>query len=322
MSINPGTAPGYGPPQGSYSPPPFQGSAPPTGHGYAPVHAPAPVSTSSNKIPILFGCVIALLAANVYLFLQINDLKTTIGKNQTDVLTELDKLRESSAVTLQTNRRSVEALKDELETARRQAHLAAGEAKVEALKKVEETKAELQAAQQKAQQQTNSQISEVRQAADTANTKIGQVNADVGSVKTEVASTKSELEKTVADLKRVSGDLDGHSTLIATNGKELAALRALGERNYFEFNIHKAKQAQRVGDVSILLKKADPKHNRYTIELTADDKLVEKKDRTINEPLQFLTSKAKQPYEIVVNDVKKDQIAGYLSVPKVLTGRN
>ena len=72
----------------------------------------------------------------------------------------------------------------------------------------------------------------------------------------------------------------------------------------------------------VLLKKADPKKNRYTIELTADDKVVEKKDRTINEPLQFLVAKARQPYEIVVNDIKKDQIVGYLAIPKVQAARN
>jgi len=81
------------------------------------------------------------------------------------------------------------------------------------------------------------------------------------------------------------------------------------------------RQSTRVGDVSIELKKADPKKNRFTIQITADDKTVEKKDRTVNEPIQFYTSKARQPYEIVVNSVKKDTIAGYLATPKVQTGR-
>ena len=141
-------------------------------------------------------------------------------------------------------------------------------------------------------------------------------------MKGDVATTKSELEKTVADLKRTSGDVNGQGVLIATNSKELSALRQLGERNYVEFNIKKAKQPQKVGDVMVLLKKADPKKNRYTIELTADDKTVEKKDRGVNEPLQFLVAKARQPYEIVVNDIKKDQIVGYLSIPKVQNARN
>jgi chromosome segregation ATPase len=310
MSISPSPAP-YAPPQASSYP------AQP-----APAAAPAPTPSSSKTIPILFGAVAAaLLGANVYLYNQVNTLRTELDKNQTSLLAELDKLRETSAVTTQTQKRNVENLREQLEVARRQARMAAGDAKVEALKKVEETKAQLEAAQEKAQQQVKSQISEVKQVADSATSRITEVNTEVTGVKTEVASTKSELEKTIADLKRTQGDLDGHTTLIATNGKELAALRALGERNYVEFTIHKAKQSQKVGDVAILLKKADPKKNRYTIELTADDKLVEKKDRTINEPLQFLTSKAKQPYEIVVNDVKKDQIAGYLSIPKVLNGR-
>ena len=309
MSINPSTSPGYippGPPPPPYNPPP----PPQSGTG------------SGAKIPILFGAIIALLGANGYLFYQLNNLKTDMGKTQNSILAELDKLRESSAVTTQTSKRSVDTLRDQLEAERRMARIAVGDARSEALRKVEETKRQLVTAQEAAQQIVNTKISEVKQVADTATTKITEVGTEVTSVKTDVATTKSELEKTVADLRRVGGDVDGHSTLIATNGKELAALRALGERNYFEFNIKKSKQSQKVGDIMLTLKKADAKRNRYTIELTADDKTVEKKDRTVNEPLQFLSSKARQPYEIVVNDVKKDQIVGYLSVPKVQTGRN
>ena len=90
-------------------------------------------------------------------------------------------------------------------------------------------------------QQLKSDISQVREQTDTANNKISQVGNDVTAVKTDLTSTKSELEKTVADLKRATGEIDGHSVMIATNGKELAALRALGERNFVEFTIHKAK---------------------------------------------------------------------------------
>jgi chromosome segregation ATPase len=187
---------------------------------------------------------------------------------------------------------------------------------------VEETRAQLAAAQEQAQQQLKSDISQVKDATESANTKISQVGTEVTTVKGDVAATRSELEKTVADLKRATGELDGHSVLIATNQKELTALRTLGERNYIEFTVHKSKQAQKVGDVALVLKNADPKKNRYTIDLTADDKTVEKRDRVINEPLQFMTSKAKQPFELVVNDIKKDTIAGYLSVPKVLNTRN
>jgi predicted RNA-binding protein Jag len=184
---------------------------------------------------------------------------------------------------------------------------------------VDETRSALEAAQERSKQELSSDISKVR---DNADSKISEVGTQVTAVKGDVASTKSELEKTVADLKRATGELDGHSVLIATNGKELQALQALGERNYVQFTIAKAKQSQKVGDVSVRLLRTDPKKNRYTIELTADDKTVEKRDRVVNEPLQFMTSKAKQPYELVVNDIKKDAIVGYLSIPKVLNTRN
>ena len=88
-----------------------------------------------------------------------------------------------------------------------------------------------------------------------------------------------------------------------------------------EFTVAKAKTPQRVGDISILLKKTDQKKNKYTLEVTADDQKVEKKDRGINEPVQFYTSKAKQPYEIVVNKVEKDTLVGYLATPKEQSGR-
>ena len=304
----------------SISPGPMIPETPPPSRQQA-LSTPGQSGGTGRKIPILFGFVIALVAANVYLFYQLNQVKTDMTKRNDALSAELDKIKESSSITAQSSRRTIQEMRDQLETERRQARMAVGEAKTEALKKVAETQQKLEAEQAAAQKQVESHISEVKQSADTANSKVAEVNTEVGNVKTDLGSTKSQLEKTIADLKRTNGDLNGQSVLIATNGKELAALRALGERNYVEFNIRKSKQPQKVGDVLVKLDKADPKHNRYSIELTADDKRVEKKDRTVNEPLQFLTSKSKQPYEIVVNDVKKDQIAGYLSIPKVLIAR-
>jgi len=199
--------------------------------------------------------------------------------------------------------------------------MAASQAKSEALNRTELMARRLAEQQQQQQQQVASQLNEVKQAATSANTKLESVSSEVSTVKTEVASTKSELDRTIADLKRVTGDLGVTSGLVATNGRELAALKRLGERNYFEFNLGKTKQPQRIGDIMLKLKKADTKRNRFTVDLWADDKRIEKKDRTINEPVQFYTSKAKQPYELVVNQVRKDQIVGYLATPKEQIGR-
>jgi hypothetical protein len=283
----------------------------------------APGGGTDIKVPILIGAVLALLGANVYLYMQLDKLKTEFGAFTKNMQTEVEGLKESSTVSTQTARRSLTSLKDELEAARRQASMAAGQAKVEAQKHAEELARRVAAEQAKQTAQVKTELTEaVSNVEKTAATKIEGVSTEVGQVRTEVASTKTELQNTISDLKRVRGDLDGTSSLVTTNGKELEALKQLGERNYFEFNLTKTKEPRRIGDVAVVLKKADQKRNRFTIEVVADDKKVEKKDRNINEPIQFYTSKARQPYEIVVNEVRKDQIVGYLSTPKVQSVRN
>ena len=144
----------------------------------------------------------------------------------------------------------------------------------------------------------------------------------MGGVKTALTSTQSELEKTIAQLKSVQGDLGVTSGLVATNGQELAALKLKGERNYVDIKLGRTKAPVRFADVTLLLKKTDPKRNRYTVDVNADDKLTEKKDKSINEPVQFYTSKGgRTPYELVINQVGKDQIVGYLSTPKDTAAR-
>jgi hypothetical protein len=284
----------------------------------------APPSGGSDiKVPILIGAVVALLGANIYLYTQLDRLRADFGAFRASMGNEVASLKESSTVSTQTARRSLSSLKDELEAARRQQAMAVGQAKVEAQKHAEELAQRVASEQAKQTAAVKTELSEaVSNVEKTAATRVAEVSSEVGAVRTEVASTKSELEKAVSDLKRVRGDLDGTASLVATNGKELNSLRQLGERNYIEFNITKSKEPRRVGDVSVVIKKTDTKRNKFTIELMADDKKVEKKDRNPNEPIQFYVAKARQPYELVVNEVKKDQLIGYLSTPKVQTSRN
>ena len=274
------------------------------------------------KIPILFGAVIALLASNVWLFLQLDKLRGEMDKVNIQTEEKLSDVRQTATATTQTSRRNLEALQEQLETARRQAAMAVGQAKVEADGKVSQMVSRLESEQRKVKEQLSTEITQkVGEASATAETNVNAVKSEVSAVKTDVSNTKSELEKTIANLTKVTGDLGVQSGYIATNGKELDALKRLGERNYFEFNLGKTKAPTRVGDIMVMLKKTDPKKNRYTIEVTVDDQVVEKKDKTANEPVQFLTSKARQPYELVVNQVKKDVIVGYLSTPKVMEPR-
>ena len=275
-------------------------------------------------IGLSIGLVVAL-AGDGYLIKRTNDTNEHMAQMQSDTQGQITKLGDATTELLQ---QRLKALDDEMTAAMKGASTTTSAAlkrtQAEALKQSQELSKQIQ----EQQQQVASQIGDLKEATSSVDSKVTAVSSDVGNVKTDVttvktdlASTQSGLDKALADLKRVNGDMGVMSGLIATNGKDLAALRELGERNYFEFDINKKQADQRIGNVTLRLKNADPKRNRFTMEVLADDKRVEKKDRTINEPVQVYVSGNRQPYEIVVNQVKKDGVVGYLSTPKVTLAR-
>lgn len=212
---------------------------------------------------------------------------------------------------------TIASMNEQLETARREALAGSQRAQVAAKRQAGAVLTTLSAKNQELTQQIDQIKTENVQKSALVDETLNGIKGDVGNVKTEVATTRTELTETIADLKRMTGDMGVMSGLIATNSTELGALRKLGEKDYFEFTLPKTGALQRVGGIQLALKKADVKRSRFTLEVMADDKRVEKKDKTINEPVQFYTSGARTPYEVVVNEIRKDQVIGYLSVPKV-----
>lgn len=147
---------------------------------------------------------------------------------------------------------------------------------------------------------------------------IGAVATDVTGAKKDIEATRTDLEATKTKLDRATGDMGVMSGLIARNHDDLEELKRKGDRNYYEFTVQKAKTPQRVGPVQIAVNKTDQKKSRYTMTVLADDKSIEKKDKTAGEPVQFYVKGSARlaPYEIVVFEVGKNQITGYLSTPK------
>jgi chromosome segregation ATPase len=163
----------------------------------------------------------------------------------------------------------------------------------------------LEVAQKQTAQQVNSVSSEV-----------SNVKTDVGGVKTDLTKTKSDLASTIAQLTSMKGDLSDHASLIARNHDELELLKHKGDRNYYEFTLVKG-QKKAIGTISLELKKTDQKKSKFTLEVYADDKKYDKKDRNVNEPLQFYSGKTPGLYEIVINNIdSKNQVTGYLATPK------
>ena len=236
-------------------------------------------------IVLLVG--IALLAGlNVYTFLQLDKFRTEVSdqfathevrlsaldgnlQRTTEATSELGSQVGAVASRVQTNEEQIVAKTRAVES--------------RVLDRAETLEQEIVSTREASE----AKISEVGGRLDATNTEIGELGGEVDTVKEDVAATKSLLDETVAALTTVKGDLGVQSGLIATNGEELAALKALGERNYYEFNLGRTKNPQRVGPVSIKLTGTDRKRNRYSIELWADDKKIVKRRKTLLEPVQF-----------------------------------
>lgn len=183
-------------------------------------------------------------------------------------------------------------------------------------KQIELRTQSLIAAQKVATQKFEAEEAATSKKIGAVSTDVASVKTDVGGVKSDVATTRSDLEATKTQLNRVVGDAGVMSGLIATNHDELEILKHKGDRNYLEFTLQKGAKPTLLSSIKLQLKKADVKHSRYTLNVSADDRNIEKKDKGLDEPVQFYTGKDPVLYELVVNVIDKNTVSGYLSTPK------
>jgi chromosome segregation ATPase len=178
--------------------------------------------------------------------------------------------------------------------------------------------AQLEKQQQVAEQRMNQTSQEQKQQLGKVSGEVANVKSELGGTKTDLAATRTDLDATKQKLERTIGDLGMQSGLIAHTREDLEELRHRGDRNYFEFTLHKNASPTAISTISLQLKKTDAKRHKFTLNVIADDNTIQKKDRTIAEPMQLITGRERQLYEIVVFTVDKNTITGYVSVPKTI----
>src|SRR6266404_1695610 len=250
-------------------------------------------------ISVLFGVVIAALAVLGFVGYS------TESRMSADLAKQQDQNKILTAQLDQANSRIAD-LKGQMEVTTQRMGLTQSE--IARAKSRSET---ILKEQQASDQKLSAQLKESEE-------KIGAVASEVGGTKKDIEATKTDLEATKGKLERSLGDMNVMSGLIAHNRDDLEDLKRRGDRNYYEFTLQKTKTPQRVGPVQMSLNKTDPKKSKYTVTVVADDRTIEKKDKTSGEPVQFYVkgSSRMAPYEIVVFDVGKNQITGYLATPK------
>lgn len=290
-----------------------------------PAQAQSPVpkfrrTAGASSVPpvaiVLLVAIVALAGTNVYTIVQLKDFR-----EQTDdrFATHEERLAVLDGSVQRTSSELVSQvgeMKSLVESAEMQGEARVRQAESKMLGRTETLQEEFTETLQEELEATRAtSAAEIRQVRQEAIQKTDALGGEVKTVKEEVDATRAELEKTIAELTSVKGDLGVQSGLIATNGEELAALKRLGERNYYEFNLRRTRSPQRVGPVSVKLTGTDRKRNRYSIELWADDKRIVKNRKTLLEPVQFYVAGSRIPYELVVNKIDSGVIEGYLSTP-------
>jgi hypothetical protein len=258
-----------------------------------------------------FGLILVILAVlvigEIYTLARISSVRTSLeaeqAATQRALSTQLDQRFSNQIAGLQNSHaQQLEALRQELEASSKRMGSTG--------KDLRRARTMVEQVQSEQRQQADKLKLGLAQKADQQ--QVGALSQDVSTTRTDLENTKKVLEATRADLGMSRSEL---GTLIARNHDDIETLRKMGDRDYFEFVLDKS-QSQRVAGVGLILKKANVKRHRFNLALVADDMEVEKKDRTVNEPIFFYLRGSKRFYELVVNKVESGKVMGYISTPR------
>ncbi len=261
---------------------------------------------SSTGLLILFAGVALLLAVGALAWIYFLQVRLEAVENKLNQSQERSAEQASREAELQRQlRATTEAFGAKLGITQRQIEARAADI----LRRQQEANAKLATRLTQQEAATRKQVSNV-------STAVSSVRTDVSGVKQDVASARRELVSTEEKLQAAIGDMGVESGLIAKNSQQLDFLRHRGDRDYFEFTLRKGQPPLAISTIKLRLRKADAKHSHYTLEIFSDDKQLQKKNRDIDEPLQFYSGKPPKMFEIVVNEIGSNEVSGYLSTPK------
>lgn len=263
------------------------------------VDAPEPQSHVLRYV--VFGVAMLYVIVSLYFLVDMSGRVAKLEDGQKAAAAEQTQLLKKLGIT-ETSLKEAERTQEELASK-------LGSTQKQVVARTSELAKQQKEAEQRLSDETKQQVGAV-------SGEVAGVKTELGGTKTDLAATKTDLEATKAKLDKTIGDLGVQSGLIARSQGDIEYLKHRGDRSIFEFALKKGSKPQPVGTVSLQLKKVDAKHGKYTLNVMADDRTIEKKDRTLFEPLQFYTGRDRTLYEVVVIAANKNQINGYLSTPK------
>ena len=269
----------------------------------------ANTSTATTAPKRYFLMALAAIYVVVSLY-YIMDTRSALSSFKATQRASIDKLSQRQEATENDLKASNEALAQRLGMTEQELHQRMRERATELARQQQGLERRLQE-QQKEQAAQKEQIGQV-------SGEVANVRTELGGAKSDIAATRTDLESTKVKLDRAIGDLTGQSSLIAHTREELEELKHRGDRNYYEFTMSKNARPTSVSNINLQLKKVNAKKSKFTLNVMADDRTIEKKDRGVAEPLQFYTGRDHLLYEVVIFSIDKNTVSGYLSTPKTV----
>lgn len=257
--------------------------------------------------------VAALIGFNVQMMNKVGDIEESSASERAALTSEVNDLEASLSAQSGMHQREISELQSSVEKTKNEA---AARARAEARRGAEQLAKTIAEKEREQQDMFLSEIGNVRGVTDTNRQGIEDVNVKVTGVQTDVDEARVALNETADLLTNTQGDVDAISGRVGTHEAAIERLRMQGQRDVTQFELAVAKERTKVESIHMRVKDIDYRKNRYTLEVMADDEVTVHKNRLLNQPVEFYVTGVSQPYEVVVTDIERNQVMGFLATPK------
>lgn len=257
--------------------------------------------------------VAALIGFNVHLMNKVGDIESSSRSERAAMTAEVSDLEAAMSAQTGAHQREISALQESVEKTKAEA---ADRARSETRRSADQLSKMIAQKEREQQDMFLTEIGTVRGETDTNRKGIEDVSTRVVGVQGELDQTRESLNETADLLASTQQDVDAVSGRVGTHDAAIERLKMQGQRDVTKFQLPLSKERTKIETVHMRVKDIDYKKNRYTLEVMADDKVVTHKDRLLNQPVEFYVMGVAQPYEVVVTDIARDKVSGYLATPK------
>jgi hypothetical protein len=145
-----------------------------------------------------------------------------------------------------------------------------------------------------------------------------QVQAEQTEQRAQMAQVESVLKQDIAQAQAESGrDLMSVREQEDTNARGVSALSERLDRRRVDFEVAKGQTRELIPGVALKIRSVNQGRQNYrgSLQLLQGQRTVWLRDQSVQAPVRFFNTTGGGPYELVVTNVTKKDVAGYLLTP-------